>query len=109
MNICFYAELQQAGPDWTASFPDFPALSIRGTSFWDALARAEAALNAALEEDLTQAKAWPAPTDFRGAQGYFPIQVGTRLLEAYALKKGEPGGVRPDPGPRSEGPGRPGV
>ena len=89
MEIRFYVELKQEGPGWLATLPDFPALSICGASFWDAMARAERALNATLEEYLVRENPLPAPTDYQGKMGYFPIQVRARILQAY-VRKGDP-------------------
>jgi len=86
-NLFYYAQIEEIASVWKVRFPDFPHLEISGQSFWDALARAEAALNAALEAGLASEKPLPVPTDFHGAMGYFPIQVKSRVCQSYARKR----------------------
>ena len=87
-NFFYYAKVEKAGTDWRATFPDLPHITSAGKSFWHAIACAEAALNAALEAESERRNSLPAPSDFHGSMGYFPIQVKTRVVQAYARKGG---------------------
>jgi predicted RNase H-like HicB family nuclease len=87
--LYYYAKVEKIGSDWLVRFPDLPHLTACGNSFWDALARAETALNAALEADSERQTTLPAPSDFQGSLGYFPILVRTSVLQAY-LRKEDP-------------------
>jgi predicted RNase H-like HicB family nuclease len=87
-NLFYYAKVEKVETDWLVNFPDLPHITAGGKSFWHAIACAEAALNAALEADSERRNSLPAPSDFHGSMGYFPIQVKTRVLQAYARRGG---------------------
>lgn len=88
-TLHYFAKVENTSGVWVVQFPDLPRITASGKSFWDAMACAEASLNAALEADLERGNPLPTPTDFQGAMGYFPIQVRTSILQAF-FRKGDP-------------------
>ena len=83
----FYTKIRKEDGDFVVSFPDFPNVNTFGDTVENALAKAEEALNGALEADFERGYALPTASGHAGKRGYHPIQVAPHIAIAYALKR----------------------
>jgi antitoxin HicB len=71
----FYAKIRREDGVFVVSFPDFPNVNTYGSTLEEALAKAEEALNGALETDFERGYALPAAGDYAGKRAYHAIPV----------------------------------